>query len=173
MQAGLLAVLSDSERRLVAETEPAELAELDEDAAIALESRIRRTRNKYTGQYRRMAAARVPEQGGRGMARPQNTRAAMKAEAFEQALAQVSRRVSALSRQAARQLRGERLSAARGARSRLGRAASTPATGRPNGRGVPRQGQADDRSFRAPVTEKRRASTKAHGARRQARRDAR
>jgi hypothetical protein len=168
----LLAVLSDSERLLVAETEPADIAELDEDAAIALESRVRRARNKYTGQYRRMAAARVPEQGGRGMARPQNARAVMKAEAFEEALARVSRRVSALSRQAARELRDERLSAARDARSRRGRAASRSALGRPKGRGVPQQ-QVGDRSFRTPATEKRRASTMALGDRRQARRDAR
>jgi hypothetical protein len=149
MSAGLMAVLTDHERLLVAETESAELARLDEDAAIALETRIRRARNKYTGQYRRTAAGRVPEQGGRGMARPQNQRAAMKAEAFEEALARVSRRVSALSREAARNLRAQRLAAAR-----RGRGSATP-------------------GFRTPATEKRRASTLARGARRQAKRDAR
>ena len=34
MNASLLAVLNDAERLLVAQTEPAELAALDEDAAI-------------------------------------------------------------------------------------------------------------------------------------------
>src|SRR6266480_2143789 len=53
MNASLLAVLSDAERLLVAQTEPAELAALDEDAAIEFEARIRRARNKYVGQYRR------------------------------------------------------------------------------------------------------------------------
>jgi hypothetical protein len=59
MNASLLAVLDDAERLLVAQTERAELAALDEDAAIDLEARIRRARNKYVGQYRRAASARV------------------------------------------------------------------------------------------------------------------
>ena len=42
MNASLLAVLNDAERLLVAQTERAELAALDEDAAIDLEARIRR-----------------------------------------------------------------------------------------------------------------------------------
>ncbi|HMH38782.1 MAG TPA: hypothetical protein VK584_17775, partial [Streptosporangiaceae bacterium] len=61
MNASLLAVLNDAERLLVAQTERAELAALDEDAAIDLEARIRRTRNKYVGQHRRTASARVVE----------------------------------------------------------------------------------------------------------------
>ena len=113
MNATLLAVLNDAERLLVAQTEPAELAALDEDAAIEFEGRIRRVRNKYVGQYRRGASAAVAGHGGRGKARPENKRAAMKAEAFEEALARVSRRVAALARQAAAELRAERLAAAR------------------------------------------------------------
>ena len=38
MNASLIAVLTDAERLLVAETEAAELATLDEDAAIELEA---------------------------------------------------------------------------------------------------------------------------------------
>ena len=60
MNATLLAVLNDAERLLVAQTEPTELAALDEDAAIEFEDRIRRARNKYVGQYRRGASARSP-----------------------------------------------------------------------------------------------------------------
>ena len=132
MNASLLAVLNDAERLLVAETERAQLAALDEDAAIDLEARIRRARNKYVGQYRRAASARVAEHGARGTARPENQRAAMKAEAFEEALARVSRRVATLARQAAAELRAERLAAARAARSGRGPAApAAPAAGRP------------------------------------------
>ncbi|MGH3304072.1 MAG: hypothetical protein ACRDOK_20820 [Streptosporangiaceae bacterium] len=171
MNVTLTAVLTDNERLLVAETDPADLAGLDEDAAVALEARIRRSRDKYTGQYRRTAVGRVAEQGGRGMARPQNQRAAMKAEAFEEALARVSRRVSVLSRQAARELRAQRLAAARGSRGAAPPGAATAGPGA--GVIVPRQGQVDDRSFRTPVTKKRRASTLARGARQQAKRDAR
>jgi hypothetical protein len=173
MNASLVAVLTDAERRLVAETEPAELAALDEDSAIELEARIRRARNKYVGQYRRAASTRVPQQGGRGMARPLNTRAAMKAEAFELALARVSRRVAVLARQSAAQLRAERLEAARagkegrapgGRRVAAGTSPKGPATTAP---------AAGHRALRTPVSAKERASTRAMGARRQARRDSR
>src|ERR1700753_3469080 len=114
MNASLIAVLSDAERLLVADTETTELAALDEDAAIELEARIRRARNKYVGQYRRGASARVAEQGGRGKARPENKRAALKAEAFEEALARVSRRVAVLARESAAELRAEPPPASRG-----------------------------------------------------------
>jgi hypothetical protein len=173
MNASLLAVLNDAERLQVAQTERAELAALDEDAAIELEARIRRTRNKYVGQYRRAASARVAEEGGRGKAAPENQRAAMKAEAFEEALARVSRRVATLARQAAAELRAERLAPARAARQGHdpGAGPATPATGRkgPTVSGEP----TGDRALRSPRTEKQRASTLAAGARRQAKRDSR
>jgi len=173
MNASLLAVLNDAERLLVAETEQARLAALDEDAAIELEGRIRRARNKYVGQYRRGASARVVEEGGRGKARPENTRAKMKAEAFEEALSRVSRRVATLARQAAAALRAERLAAARAAKQGRGPGAgpAAPAAGRkgPSVTGEP----TGDRALRSPATEKRRASTQAQGARQQAKRDSR
>jgi len=173
MNASLLAVLNDAERLLVAQTERAELAALDEDAAIDLEARIRRARNKYVGQYRRAASARVAEHGARGAARPESTRAAMKAEAFEEALARVSRRVAVLARQAAAELRAERLEAARAAKQGRGRAVrvAAPAT---NGKGPRVTGEpTGDRALRSPRTEKQRAGTLAAGARRQAKRDSR
>src|SRR5215468_6583272 len=173
MNKSLLAVLNDAERLLVDQTGRAELAALDEDAAIALEARIRRARNKYVGQYRRAASAAVAEHGGRGRARPENTRAALKAEAFEEALSRVSRRVAALARQSAAELRAERLAAARAAKQGQAPGAREAAptagpraaavTGEPTG----------DRALRSPVMAKRRASTRAAGARRQAKRDSR
>jgi hypothetical protein len=173
MNASLLAVLNDAERLLVAETERARLAELDEDTAIEFEGRIRRVRNKYVSQYRRGASARVAEEGGRGKARPENKRAAMKAEAFEEALARVSRRVAVLARQSAAELRAERLAAARAAKQDRGPGApkATPAatregpavTGEPTG----------DRALRSPAAKTRRASTRAQGVRQQAKRDSR
>ena len=173
MNASLLAVLNDAERLLVAETERVELAKLDEDAAIELEARIRRARNKYTGQYRRGASARVAEHGARGQARPENTRAALKAEAFEEALSRVSRRVAALARQAAAELRAERLAAAREAKRGRGPevGAAVPAVGRP-GPAVTGE-HTGDRALRSPASQKRRASTRAMGARQQAKRDSR
>jgi len=173
MNKSLLAALNDAERLLVAQTGRAELAALDEDAAIELEARIRRARNKYVGQYRRAASAAVAEHGGRGKARPENTRAAMKAEAFEEALSLVSRRVAALARQSAAQLRSERLAAARAAQQAQapGARSAAPAAARkgPAVTGEP----VGDRALRSPATAKRRASTRVAGARRQAKRDSR
>lgn len=172
MNASLLAVLNDAERLLVAETGRAELAALDEDAAIELETRVRRARNKYVGQYRRGASAAVAEHGGRGKARPENRRAAMKAEAFEEALSRVSRRVAALARQAAAELRAERLAAARAAKQGSGpEAGAVPAAGR-TGPMITGE-RTGDRALRSPASAKRRASTRAAGARRQAKRDSR
>lgn len=173
MNASLLAVLNDAERLLVAETGPGELAALDEDAAIDLETRTRRARNKYTGQYRRAASTRVADKGGRGTARPENKRAALKAEAFEQALARVSGRVAVLARQSAATLRTERLAAARAAKQRPqpGPRPAIPGPRRSGPDGPP--APAGDRALRSPASEKRRASTQASGARRQAKRDSR
>jgi hypothetical protein len=173
MNASLLAVLNDSERLLIAQTESAELAPLDEDAAIALELRIRRARNKYVSQYRRGASVRVLEQGSRGAARPANQRAAMKAEAFGEALARVSRRVATLARQAAAELRAERIAAARAARADRGpdTRGAQPTSGR---KGPATTGQpTGDRALRSPRTEKQRAATRAAGARWQAKKDSR
>jgi hypothetical protein len=173
MNASLLAVLNDSERLLVAQTDRAELAALDEDGAIELEARIRRSRNKYVGQYRRAASAAVAGHGGRGKARPENRRAALKAEAFEEALSRVSRRVASLARQAAAELRAERLAASRAARQ--GQGPRTGGTASPAGRKGPAvTGEpTGDRALRSPAQAKRRASTRAAGARRQVKRDSR
>ena len=172
MDASLLAVLNDAERSLAAETEPAKLAALDEDAAIELETRIRRARDKYVSQYRRTASARVAEHGARGQAAAENARAARKAEVFERALARASHRVAVLARQAAAKLRQERLEAARA--DRRDRAAGERQAEPKVRRGPAIAGEpTGDRALRSPASEKRRASTRATGARWQARRDSR
>jgi|SRR5215813_10392117 len=173
MNKSLLAVLNDAERLLVGQTGRAELAALDEDAAIEFEARIRRARNKYVGQYRRAASAAVAEHGGRGTARPVNTRAALKAEAFEETLSRVSRRVAVLARQSAAELRAERIAAARVAKQ--GRAPGSRGAAPAAGRGglTVTGAPTGDRALRSPAMAKRRASTRAAGARRQAKRDSR
>jgi hypothetical protein len=171
MNASLVAVLNDAERLLLAETERANLAALDEDGAIELEARIRRARNKFVSQYRRAASAAVAKKAGRGRARPENNRARMRAEAFEEALSRVSRRVAVLARQSAAALRAERLAAARPAkhgRRPVGRAAAS--SGTQMGPAVGAEAAAV-RALRSPRTEKQRAGTLAMGARRQAKRD--
>ena len=171
MDAALLAVLTDAERLLVAETDRDALTALDEDTAIELETRIRRARDKYVSQYRRSASARVADRGGRGRARPENARARAKAEAFERALAQVSRQVAVLARRSAAELRAQRLAAAQEAKQQ-----DWPGSGQL----VPRQRRqgpdvtpepTGSRALRNPNSEMERAGTLAAGARRQARRD--
>jgi hypothetical protein len=96
----------------------------------------------------------------------------LKAEAFEEALSRVSGRVAALARQAAAHLRAERLAAARAARQGQAPAREgAPAAGRkgPEVTAAP----TGDRALRSPALAKRRASTRAAGARQQAKRDSR
>jgi hypothetical protein len=98
--------------------------------------------------------------------------AALKAEAFEEALARVSRRVATLARQSAAELRAERLAAARAARQAHGPGAhAAPAAGR-QGPAVTAE-PTGDRALHSPASRKRRASTRAAGARQQAKRDSR
>ena len=114
MNKAMLSLLSEPEVLLVRDTEPTALALLDEDAAGDLLLRVRRARNKYSTNYRRQSSQRVVAKGSRGAARGSSNKTAMKAEIFEDALARVSRRLAALAKQSAADLRAERLAAARG-----------------------------------------------------------
>jgi hypothetical protein len=174
MDAATRAVLNEAENLLVEETSRDALAALDEDAAIELETRIRRARDKYVSQYQRTASARVAEHGGRGRARPENARAAQKAEAFERALSRVSRRVAVLAAQSAADLRAERLALAREAKQRDWPGAGEMVPGqRGPGSGSPTvpAGRTGDRALRNPASERDHAGTLATGARQQAKRD--
>jgi hypothetical protein len=156
----LLNSLAEGELSLVRETEPDRLTALDEDALIELHTRVRRARNKHVKVYRRQAAARVGDVGGRGKARPKNTRNRAKAEAFENALAAVSRRLAEAAQESAAVLETERLAAS-----------PPPAAGPPPAAKL--KPQRTDRRPKSPDLRKRQASTRAKGARRQARKDSR
>jgi hypothetical protein len=168
MNKAVLNSMTDAERLLVAETERAATAALDEDELLELHTRIRRARSKYVKNYRRAASATVSARSSRGNAFAQNQRDRDKAEVFELALARVSREVGKAASRAAAELKAERLAAARGAGGGHGPAtdagapasAATPAT--------PKRG-----ATKTTGGTKRDASSKAQGARRQARRDAR
>lgn len=166
MQKSQLAVLTDQERMTILETFPDALAELDEDAVSDLHRRIRKARNKYSGIYRRGGAGKVKGAGGRGKAYGKNQRARDKAEIFEDALARVSERLAVLARQAAEDLKQERLAAARAAKSGQ---KPNPGYDGPAGGAPPWHGKAPRTDTR---TKKRRADTGSQGARRQAKRDA-
>ncbi len=166
MNQALLNSLTEPERVFVDETSAESLALLDEDAVLDLHVRARRMRDKHVKNYRRGAGSSVPAVGGRGLSYEKNQRARGKAEIFESALARVSRRLGALAAQSAAELRKERIEAARSGSGGPGGAASSP-SGRVGGAG------------RGRVTKKtsggvkKEASSRAKGARRQAKRDAR
>ncbi|MFB4314075.1 hypothetical protein [Actinomadura sp. 21ATH] len=162
----LLNSMTESEKDLVRETERDRLEGMEEDDLLELHARIRRARNKHVKLYRREAAGRVAEVGGRGRARPKNRRNAQKAEVFEDALARVSRYLATAARRSATALKAERLEAVRAVRS------SGPGKA-PDEAVVPMQSQRLDRTPEQPVLAKQRASTRAAGARRQGKRDSR
>jgi hypothetical protein len=157
--------MSDAELAILRETEPSELADLDEDDLLDLHARVRRARDKHVGQYRRDASSRIEEAAARGAAYPRGQRARDKAEVFERCLARVSTAVAKAARRSATELRAERLAAARSERAR-----PVP-TDRPAD--VLPPPTPDLARERSPARKKRDASSLAQGARRQARRDAR
>jgi len=167
MKKAIYNTLTEAEKVLVNETSREAMTELDEDQLLDLLTRVRRARTKYVKLYRRRASAQVPESGGRGFAHPINQRDRDKAEVFERALARVSRRVQVVAKQAADDLKAERLEAARNVSS--------------SGPDTPGPGAAESNSSKGRATGftkttgglKKDASTRAAGARRQAKRDAR
>lgn len=165
----LLNSLTESEFLLIRETEPAALADLDEDALLELHRRIRRARNKYVGLYRRAGAAKVSAKGARGSARSANERNGAKAEIFEGALGRVSKQLGIAAQRSARELKAERLARAR----QDSTAPKPPAKGKGKGK-VATLGRARvDQTRKSPGRKKREAGSIATGARRQAKRDSR
>jgi hypothetical protein len=107
------AMLNETEKALLREAEPRASASLDEDALLDLHDRIRRARNKYSKLYRRRAQGQVAKDASRGRAHAAHARTAAKAEAFEEALARVSRLVAKAAKTSADALKAERLAAAK------------------------------------------------------------
>lgn len=120
------AMLNETEKALLRQAEPRAIAELDEDALLVLHDRIRRARNKYSKLYRRRAGEQVADDAHRGRAHAAHARTAAKAEAFEEVLATVSRKLAAAATASANALKKERVAAARAART-AGAAKKAPA----------------------------------------------
>ncbi len=168
MNKSLMAALTDAERLLVDETSKEAMAGLDEDQLLDLHARIRRARTKHVTNYRRRASAGVRGRGGRGASFPENQRARAKAEAFETALAQVSRQLGVLAGRAAAELKAERLAAARPTGAAT--AAKPPAAGK---RAAAKKPATKARATKTTGGLKKDAASRSQGARRQAKRDAR
>lgn len=156
--------LTGSEVELIEATKPENLRALDEDELGDLHDRVRRASRKYRTLHRRQASAQVSADRSRGKASAKNQRSAVKAEVFEDALARVSRALAKVAKETSAALKAERLAAAR-TQSAGPAAASATEPGGGTGR-RPAKGK-------TPVSRKKTASTRAKGARRQARRDAR
>jgi hypothetical protein len=159
-------VLKRSELDLIREIEPERMAELDEDGLLALHKRVRRARNKHVTNYRRRGAKRVSDAGGRGAAAPRGAKKRLRAEAFDEALAIVSERLAVVAHEAAEELKAERL-----ARAQAGRGTGPSSSGS-DGAGGTASGR-DRQHQQSTGGVKRDASSRAQGARRQAKRDAR
>ena len=126
----LWGMLNATEQQLVRETEASALDGLDEDRLAELHDRVRRARNKYTKLYRRRARAQVGSDASRARAHAQHARTAAKAEVFEDLLARVSTRLARAARVSARELRDERLAAARGTSKPVSKSARKKPSGR-------------------------------------------
>ncbi|MGS0561721.1 hypothetical protein [Microbacterium aurugineum] len=158
-------VLKDKERDLIRELEPQRLAELDEDGLLALHKRVRRARNKHTTNYRSGAAERVEQAGGRGAAAAGSDKARGRAYVFEEALSIISGELARVAHEEAEALKDERL-----ARAKAGKW-SGPGTEAPSDDGGMSGRMREHQQTSGGV--KRDASSRAQGARRQAKRDAR
>ncbi len=171
MDNAIWGMLNDAEKGLLRSVEPSALTDLDEDDLAALHDRVRRARNKYSKLYRRRAAAEVTEAGARAKGHDRHLRTAIKAEAFEEALARVSRLLAQKAKASADEIRRERIAMARAPRTG-GAAPVTPTAGKAaapaKGSGRP----APKAKAKTPVSKKTTASNRAATARTQARRDA-
>lgn len=159
-------VLKQNELDLIRELEPSRIAQLDEDELLALHKRVRRARNKHTTNYRRKAAAKVKETGSRGVGSETSGKARARAYVFEEALSIVSAELARVAHDAAEALKDERLARARAGRS----------TGPDSPDLQPSQSGGPGRTLSHQKTtggQKRDASSRSQGARRQAKRDAR
>lgn len=159
-------VLKKDELALMRELEPEKLEELDEEQLLDLHRRVRRARNKHVGNYRRKAARHVEELASRGEASPKAGKARWRAAAFEEALAIVSQRLGEVAHAQAEALKDERLSRAGSGRS-SGPDPDAPAESDRVGAGKVRSHKKTTGGL------KRDSSSRAQGARRQAKRDSR
>jgi septal ring factor EnvC (AmiA/AmiB activator) len=158
-----------AEQTLLVATEPARLADLDEDQLDELLTRVRRARNKYSKLYRRQSGALVDASSSRAGTSTSNQRTRRKAEIFEDTLARVAKALSSAAKASAAELKAERLAAAAAAK---GAPASTPAASRT--RAASNAPTSGGRSAKGrSTTSGRRAAGSATDARRQSARDAR
>lgn len=168
MKQSVLRSLSERDTVLMLETKRKNLETLSEDELVALHSRVQRARNRHVTNYRRAGATRVAETGTRGAAREGNQLNRDRAEAFEDALARVSKRLAVVAKRSADELRKERLAAAKAAKGTPEGATAAGSSNAGTSRAARRN---SDRRVKTPAKKKEVASRAATGARKQARKD--
>ena len=120
-------LLPKDDRRLIRRTKGRRLKHRDEEELLALHDRVRRGRDVYVKLHRRASRGRVTKRGGRTVPHAHRGRSAARAEAFEAALARVSRALAKAAGRSAAHLRSE----ARGERTAAQRAEDRgPGSGR-------------------------------------------
>ncbi|HSL56992.1 MAG TPA: hypothetical protein VK866_04045 [Acidimicrobiales bacterium] len=169
MYQSVWAMLNESEKELLRLAEKDSLAAMDEDELSALHDRIRRARSKYNKLYRRRAAEQVQGDGSRKRAHGAHARTLAKAEAFEDALARVSRSLAVAAKKAADELKAERLAAARAAKS----GAPARQSGGDGARSKPAGTAKAKAPRKTPASKKASASARASTRRAQAKRSSR
>ncbi|NMO04593.1 hypothetical protein HH308_25560 [Gordonia sp. TBRC 11910] len=157
--------LSENEYKLILATETDRLTDLSEGKLLKLHRRTRRARNKAVQQYRRAGAQKVSKKGGRGLAKKVNVRRAERAELFEEALSRVSYQLGVVAHQSAKELKAERLAAAK-------KDSPAPRLAADGDGKVASKGKARvDKTRQSSGRKKYEASSIAQGAKRQAKRD--
>lgn len=172
----LYSLFSAKEQTLLVATEAPRLKLLSEDELDELLTMVRRERNKYSKLYRRQSSALVESKSSRAGTSTSNQRTRRKAEIFEDTLARVSRALSVAARASANELKRERLQAASDAKGNPRTKSASAATSK-SASAKGSAGLSTRERGRAPkggaTSPSRRGSTKAQGARRQARNDRR
>lgn len=169
MDNSVWAMLNEREKELLRLAEKDSIAAMDEDQLADLHDRIRRTRSKYAKLYRRRAAEQVRSDASRKRAHATHARTLVKAEAFEDALARVSRALATAAKKSADELKAQRLAAARAAKS----GAPARKTGADGARSKPAGTSTASAPRKTPVSKRASASARATTRRAQAKRGSR
>lgn len=179
MDNAIWGMLNDTEQDLLRQVEPKKLDKLDEDGLAELHDRIRRARNKYTKLYRRRSADEVRSAGARSKGHKRHARTLVKAEAFEEALAEVSTRLAKAAKASAAALKKERIAAARGEAGAKGTKGAKGSKGAGASKAAgkaakkPAAATSAKTSTKTPQSKRANAQDRAGKARKQAKRDAR
>jgi hypothetical protein len=162
-----LHLFNSAEQMLLVHTEKERLVGLSEDELDDLLTRVRRARNKYTKLYRRQSRDLVVASSSRRGTSTSNQKTKRKAEILEGALARVAAALATAARITARELKQERLAAAKAAKGspRASSGVTSADDPKPAARGRTPSGRSSSKA--------RQASSKSSGARSQARRDSR